>query len=112
MGVLSILTLEEIASSPLDIDYWSATPYKFGQKIVKHRLKATSDYKSEAPKDLSDNYLKENMMTHLQTMRQPDFEIQFYINEKLTQIEEARTEWKESDSPYKNCRNNDTKAVI
>ena len=91
----------QLHSSPLDIDYWSATPYRFGKKIVKYRLKSTSDYKSEAPKDLSDNYLKENMMNHLQNDAATfDFEIQFYINEKLTPIEEARTEWKESDSPF------------
>ena len=91
----------EIHSSPLDIEYWSATPYKFDDKIVKYKLVPTSAFKSVLPDELTDNYLSDNMVTHLNSSSATfDFLVQFFQDEKSTPIENAGVEWNENISPF------------
>lgn len=88
-------------TSPLDISYFSTTPYKFGDKNVKYILLPTSEYKSELPKKLTKNYLTENMSNHLKNNEASfDFCIQIQTNEKDMPTEDASIKWDKEKSPY------------
>ena len=53
-------------TSPLDIRYWSTTPYLYGTDlVVKYSIVPTSNMKSVLPSNLTDHYLTENMEKHL-----------------------------------------------
>ncbi len=82
-------------TSPLDIRYWSTTPYQFGNEKVKYKLVPTSSVKSALPKPLTDDYLTENIDKHLQNdVATFDFYIQKFESEEKTPIEDAGKEWK------------------
>lgn len=86
-------------TSPLDIKYFSTTPYMFGDKIVKYSIVPTSKYKSQLPKKLTETYLTDNMQTHLsQSPASFDFMIQFQ-NGNMP-VEDASIEWDESKCPF------------
>lgn len=88
-------------TSPLDINYWSTTPYQYGNTKVKYKLVPTSTYKSTLPNTLTDDYLSKNMQIHLNEHQATfDFYIQTYSNEEKTPIEDAGIEWEEKDSPF------------
>ena len=88
-------------SSPLDIKYWSTTPYQYGEKKIKYKMVPTSKTKSNLPKELTDDYLTENMDNHLKKESATfDFYIQQYVDDSKTPIEDAGIEWKEKDSPF------------
>jgi hypothetical protein len=88
-------------TSPLDLRYWSTTPYQFGSQKVKYALVPTSSYQSTLPTELTDDYLSKNMSSHLkQNHASFDFFIQFYKDEQSTPIEDAGVEWKVQDSPF------------
>lgn len=88
-------------SSPLDINYWSTTPYQLNDLKVKYHIKPTSSYKSTLPNKKSENYLTDNMQKHLNTSEASfDFYVQRFKNEKATPIENAGKEWKEKNSPF------------
>ncbi len=87
-------------TSPLDVNYWSTTPYRLGNTTVKYKIMPTSSYKSTLPKPLTDNYLTENMKTHLAKQEASfDFYVQTFKNEEYTPIEDAAVEWTEENSP-------------
>ncbi len=82
-------------TSPLDIKYWSTTPYALGNEKVKYKIVPTSNYKSTLPKVLSDDYLTQNMAKHLQNEKASyDFYVQKFENGKTTPIEDASIKWK------------------
>ena len=88
-------------TSPLDIKYWSTTPYQFGEEKVKYKIVPTSASKSTLPKVLTDDYLTVNMANHLEKeVATFDFYIQKFADELKTPIEDAGVEWKENDSPF------------
>ncbi len=82
-------------TSPLDIKYWSTTPYALGNEKVKYKTVPTSNHKSTLPKVLSDDYLTQNMAKHLQKgVATYDFYVQRFQSEELTPIEDASIKWK------------------
>lgn len=84
-------------TSPLDIKYWSTTPYKYADNKVKYKIVPTSKTQSTLPKNLTDDYLTTNMSSHLEKeVATFDFYIQTFISESKTPIENAGIEWKES----------------
>ncbi|MDP8098247.1 hypothetical protein [Pasteurella atlantica] len=85
-------------TSPLDISYWSTTPYQFGNTQVKYKIVPTSTLKSKLPTPLTDNYLTDNMANHLAKESATfNFYVQKFIDEKQTPIEDASVQWK---SPF------------
>lgn len=81
-------------TSPLDLNYYSTTPYRLGNTYAKYRLVPTSTTKSSLPKPLTDTYLTDNMSKHLsKDVATFDFMVQLYKNEKETPIEDAAVEW-------------------
>jgi len=89
-------------SSPLDIRYWSTTPYLYGlDRCVKYSIVPTSEYKSQMPDVLTDNYLSENMENHLTAHEASfDFMIQFQNDPDRMPVEDAGVEWSEQESPF------------
>lgn len=94
-----VAKLRKHHTSPLDISYYSTTPYAFGDKYVKYSIVPTSNYKSRFPKKLTSNYLTDNMQTHLKNdIATFDFMIQFRKNNMP--LDDASVEWDEKVSPY------------
>jgi catalase len=90
-------------SSPLEIPYWSATPYKFGKKAMKFSVvpHATDEpFNPETAED-KDNYLREAMTKHLKSRDAYfDFKIQLQTDAVKMPIEDSTIEWSEQESSY------------
>jgi hypothetical protein len=89
-------------TSPLDIRYWSTTPYICGiDNVVKYSLVPTSHIKSALPLKLTDHYLTENMEKHLAVHEASfDFMIQVQKDPNRMPVEDAGVEWSEKESPF------------
>ena len=89
-------------TSPLDIRYWSTTPYLCGpDHIVKYSLVPTSRINSSLPPILTDHYLTENMEKHLAANEASfDFMIQVQKDPGRMPVEDAGVEWNEKESPF------------
>ncbi len=89
-------------TSPLDIRYWSTTPYLCGpEHIVKYSLVPTSRIKSTLPPKLTDHYLTENMEKHLAANEASyDFMMQVQKDPGRMPVEDAGVEWNEKESPF------------
>lgn len=86
-------------TSPLDIQYYSTTPYFFNDKYVKYSLIPKSTYKSELPNKLTKTYLSDNMQNHLNNdIAKFDFMIQ--LKKGDMPIDDASVEWSEEISPF------------
>lgn len=93
---------EKRHTSPLDIRFWSTTPYQFGiDRAVKYSVIPTSKYTSKMPFWPSINYLTHNMSEHLKTQEASfDFMVQFFQDQQTTPIENARICWQEEKNPF------------
>lgn len=89
-------------TSPLDIRYWSTTPYLCGpDHSVKYSLVPTSLLKSSLPPMLTDHYLTENMEKHLAANEASfDFMMQVQKDPVRMPVEDAGVEWSEKESPF------------
>ncbi|HET9023723.1 MAG TPA: hypothetical protein VFN64_04075 [Burkholderiaceae bacterium] len=98
--LLGLLKLRGNPSSPLDIQYWSTTPYRFGpDRAVKYSLRPTSRHKSRKPATLGESYLSEAMQVHLDGHEATfDFCVQF--RQPGMPIEDAAQRWDEAKSPF------------
>ena len=98
--LLDLLGLRSNPSSPLDIRYWSTTPYRFGKdNAVKYSLLPTSKHKSKKPAKLGDSYLTDAMQAHLaKHVASFDFCVQLHKDGML--IEDAAVRWDERKSRF------------
>ncbi|MBF0227316.1 MAG: catalase family protein [Desulfobacterales bacterium] len=88
-------------TNPLDIRYWSTTPYMFGEKAVKYSIKPTSNNLKQMPVKPTENYLREIMQQQLsETEASFDFMVQFQTDPVKMPIEDASILWDESLSPF------------
>jgi catalase len=90
-------------SSPLEIDYWSATPYKFGDRAIKFAVVPHLNREKFNPETAIDksNYLREAMTQHLANQDAYfDFTIQLQTDAVRMPIEDPTVEWSEHESPY------------
>ena len=87
-------------TSPLDIRYWSTTPYRFGtDRVVKYSLVPTSTLRSSLPATLGDSYLSEQMHEHL-AQADATFDFKLQLRTPTMPIEDAAVEWREDESPF------------
>jgi len=92
-------------ASPLDIAYWSTTPYRFGADesvAVKYSVRPCSTTKSCAPANPGADYLTDAVADHLE--RAPacfDFMVQFQRDPSTMPIEDAAVVWDEAESPFR-----------
>ena len=95
-----LLGLRSRPNSPLDIRYWSTTPYRFGSSdAVKYSLLPTSSYRSPKPDKYGDSYLSDAMQAHLaaDTAR---FDFCVQLRRDDMPIEDAAVRWDERRSPF------------
>ncbi|MDD4976143.1 MAG: catalase family protein [Bacteriovorax sp.] len=89
--------------NPLHIDYFSATPYKLGNKSVKYSARScvTLNQRDTVPKNPSPNFLREKLVNTLSEKEACfDFFVQINTNPKTMPVEDPTVEWNEKDSPY------------
>ena len=87
-------------TSPLDIRYWSTTPYRFGpERVVKYGLVPTSAHRSALPAELGDSYLTRAMAAHL-TEHEATFDLCVQLRKEGMPVEDAAVTWDEQASPF------------
>jgi catalase len=90
-------------TNPLQIQYWSTTPYKLGHHAIKFSVKpsVTGSNIQIAPNLKSENFLREVMVEHLSRQEVCfDFLVQLQKDPERMPIEDATAEWSEIDSPF------------
>jgi hypothetical protein len=99
-ALLGLLMLRGNPNSPLDIRYWSTTPYRFGpDRAVKYSLLPTSRHRSEKPETLGESYLSDAMQDHL-TRHEASFDFCVQLQRPGMPIEDASQRWDEAKSPF------------
>ena len=99
-ALLGLINLRIRPSSPLDIRYWSTTPYRFGEgPAVKYSLLPTSRQRSELPESPGESYLSETMQAHLKA-HVASFDFCVQLHQDGMPIEDAAPEWDEKLSPF------------
>lgn len=88
--------------NPLDTQYWSATPYRFGDTAMKFSARpCAKTAHPTAAKSTSPNFLRENMQKHLEQDNACfDFMVQLRKRAQEMPIEDPTLEWNEKDSPF------------
>jgi hypothetical protein len=88
-------------TNPLDIRYWSTTPYLFGTRAVKYSVRPTSSNLNRMPENSSPNHLREVMQQQLTNDGASfDFMVQFQTDPEKMPIEDASILWDEKLSPF------------
>ena len=84
--------------SPLEIQYWSTTPYQFGTRAIQFSAKPSASNISGRQASSSQNYLRETMVEHLKKKEACfDFLVQFQTDADKMPIEDPTIRW---NSPY------------
>ena len=87
--------------NPLEIRYFSTTPYLFGERAVKYSARPAGVCSSQFPPSPTPEYLREAMKKNLQEGEvEFDFLIQFQADPNKTPIEDPGQEWSESIAPF------------
>jgi catalase len=93
----------EKITSPLDIGYWSTTPYRFGSDpavAVKYAVQPCSTLQSTLPDAAGADYLSRALQQHLaQAPACFDFMVQFQSDPQAMPIEDASVIWDEAAAP-------------
>ncbi|HEX8621290.1 MAG TPA: catalase family protein [Allosphingosinicella sp.] len=103
LRVLRALKAMEInPTSPVDIRYWSTTPYLFGpDRAAKYSIVPTSAHVSALPDAPGETYLADNLEKHLsQADATFDFMVQLRTDPQTMPIEDAAVEWPEEKAPF------------
>lgn len=88
-------------NNPLDIQYWSATPYRFGDTAMKFSARPCNKAHSLSDETTSPDFLRENMQKYLDHNDACfDFMIQLRKHSSEMPIEDPTIEWSEKDSPF------------
>jgi hypothetical protein len=87
--------------NPLQVRYWSQTPYKLGPHAIKFSARPISRTTNARPEKTGPNYLREVMVK--QVGREDvyfDFLVQVQTDPVKMPVEDSVVEWQESDSPF------------
>ncbi|MGK7957665.1 MAG: catalase family protein [Crocosphaera sp.] len=93
----------QIMTSPLEANYWSATPYKFGNNAIKYGVFPHLEKEKFNIGKAQDktNYLREAMTKHLAEKEAYfDFSIQLQTDAEKMPIEDPTVLWDEKESPF------------
>lgn len=97
-----LLKLFRRFANPLQIRYFSCTPYLFGTRAVKYAATPLVDVPDTIPRDRADDYLRAALVAQLKAGEaQFDFCVQFQTDARAMPIEDPRCEWSESVSPFR-----------
>jgi hypothetical protein len=99
--VWKLLTSFKVFANPLQIRYFSCTPYLLGQRAVKYCVTPVSQTIDVVPENPDSNFLRIAMKQQLQTAPvEFVFGIQLQTDPKSMPIEDASALWKEAASPF------------
>jgi catalase len=89
-------------NNPLGTQYWSATPYRFGDTAMKFSARPCDKVmNSSSAETASPNFLRENMQKYLDHGDACfDFMVQLRKHSIEMPIEDPTIEWREKDSPF------------
>jgi Catalase len=88
-------------ANPLQIRYFSSTPYLLGQQAVKYCLTPVFSHADALPADSGDNFLRAAMRRQLSSASAEFvFGIQLQTNPQNMPIEDASISWDELVSPF------------
>lgn len=99
-GAFNLIKSNKRFFSPLEAHYFSATPYKFGDRVVKYKL---APHTSPTPLSgkLDENYLRNNMARQLNERAYAfDFCVQFRTHPATMPVEDPGKLWQEKDAPF------------
>lgn len=89
-------------ANPLQIRYFSTTPYLFGDRAVKYSAIPHIDTPDSIPSDPDDDYLRLAMIKQLQQADAVfDFAVQMQTDAEAMPIEDPGKEWPETLSPFR-----------
>jgi catalase len=85
----------------LEMEWFSATPYLFGERAVKYGLKPWRKTKSQLPPKPTNNFLRERLTEDLAREGTGfDFMVQFQLDPYREPIEDSLVPWKEENTPF------------
>ncbi len=88
-------------ANPLQIRYFSTTPYLWGEQAVKYSTIPHITAADEIPANPDDNFLRTAMIQQLeQGDVNFDFSVQLQTNAESMPIEDPGKEWREEESPF------------
>lgn len=90
--------------NPLHVDYFSATPYKLGNSVVKYSARSCTPTANRdgIPKNPSHNFLGEKLSRTLANAETCfDLYVQTSVDPVKMPVEDPTVEWDENLSPYK-----------
>lgn len=99
--IINLIKSMKKFANPLQIRYFSTTPYLFGDRAVKYSVIPHIETVEAIPDKPSENYLREAMTQKLdQGGASFDFCVQFQKDSKQMPIEDPGKRWDESKSPF------------
>lgn len=100
LGIANAIRNSKV-TNPLSSQYWSMTPYLFGDTAMKFSARACDAASLLVKKTSSPDFLRENMQKHLaQNEACFDFLVQLRKHPDQMPIEDPTVEWNEKDSPF------------
>jgi hypothetical protein len=85
----------------LEMPWFSATPYLFGERAVKYGLQPWLKTRTELPQKPTNNFLRERLKEHLAREGAGfDFMVQFQNDPYREPLEDALVPWKEENTPF------------
>jgi catalase len=88
-------------ANPLQIRYFSTTPYRFENHAVKYATTPHVTVADEIPVNPDDNFMRAAMKRQLQDGDATfDFSVQFQTDAQTMPIEDPGKEWPEAESPF------------
>lgn len=89
-------------ANPLQIRYWSTTPYRLGTNAVKYSAIPHVNAQDGIPDNPGDDFLREAMIRQLATGDALfDFTVQLQVNAETMPIEDPGKAWDERVSPFR-----------
>ena len=99
--VWRLITSFQIFASPLQIRYFSSTPYLLGDRAVKYCVTPVVSKIATIPVNPDNNFLRSAMQKQLNTApAELVFGIQLQANTRSMPIEDASVRWDEAASPF------------
>ncbi len=88
-------------ANPLQIRYFSTTPYLFGNQAVKYTAIPQVTAVDKIPENPEDNFMRAAMKQQLEMGETTfDFAVQFQMDADSMPIEDPGKEWLETESPF------------
>lgn len=100
-AVWILLTTMKKCANPLQVRYFSATPYLFGTRAVKYAATPLFTTVDQIPQAPSDDFLRLAIVDQLKNGEAVfDFSVQLQADAEAMPIEDPRIQWSEDRSPF------------